>query len=150
MVVNDVVVLFFCQQVEHLRTEQRIALAVFLASQNTGLDDDIALVVDDSVKLLGGQAQQIAYLVRQGTEVPNVSHRYNEFDVTSALTANFLLSHLNTTTVADNALVTDALVLTTGTLVVLGRTEDALAEQTVALGLVGTIVDGLRLCHLTK
>ena len=33
-------------------------------------------------------------------------------------------------------------------LVVLHRTEDALAEQTVALGLVGAVVNGLRLQHL--
>ena len=57
---------------------------------------------------------------------------------------------LHTTAVADDALVTDALVLAAGTLVVLRRTEDALAEQTVTLRLVGTIVDGLRLCNLTK
>ena len=78
-----------------------------------------------------------------------MGYGHNKFDVTGTLTTDLLLGYLDTTTVADNALVADALILATGTLVVLGRTEDALAEQTVTLGLVGTIVDGLGLSHLT-
>ena len=65
--------------------------------------------------------------------------------MTGTLTTYLLLGNLYTTAVADDTLITDALVLTASTLIVLGRTEDALAEQTVALGLVGAIVDGLRL-----
>ena len=70
--------------------------------------------------------------------------------MSDTLTTHLLLGNLNTATVADDTLVTDTLVLTAGTLVVLRRTEDALAEQTVALGLVGAVVDGLRLGNLTK
>ena len=69
--------------------------------------------------------------------------------MTGTLTTNFLLGNLNTATVADDTLIADALVLAAGTLVILGRTEDTLAEQTITLRLVCTIVDGLRLCHLT-
>jgi hypothetical protein len=79
-----------------------------------------------------------------------VSYGHNEFDVTGTLTTYLLLGNLYTTAVADDTLITDALVLTASTLIVLGRTEDALAEQTVALGLVGAIVDGLRLGDLTE
>ena len=77
-----------------------------------------------------------------------MSHWHDEFDVTSTLAAHFLLSYLYTTTVADDALITDALILAAGTLEVLGRTEDALAEETVTLRLVGAVVDGLRLGNL--
>ena len=71
-----------------------------------------------------------------------MSNRDYELDVSRALAAYLLLCHLYTTTVADDTLVADALVLTAMALVVLRRTEDALAEKTIALGLVGTIVDG--------
>ena len=49
---------------------------------------------------------------------------------------------------ADDALELHALVLAAQALVVLGRPEDAGAEQAVAFGLEGTVVDGLRLLDL--
>src|SRR5258708_30486536 len=49
---------------------------------------------------------------------------------------------------ADDALVLHALVLAAQALVVLDRPEDARAEQAVALGLEGAVVDGLRLFDL--
>ena len=79
-----------------------------------------------------------------------MSHRHNELDMSCALSSHLFLSHLDTATVAHDALVSDTLVLTAGALVVLLWTEDALAEQTVALRLVGTIVDGLGFCHLAE
>src|SRR6185369_10659978 len=51
---------------------------------------------------------------------------------------------------ADDALVLHALVLAAQALVVLHRTEDAGAEQAVALGLEGPVVDRLRLLDLAK
>ena len=110
----------------------------------------MSLIVDDSIELLGGNAKQVTYLIRQGTEVPDVSHRNNQLNVSGTLTTHLLLCHLNTTTVADDTLIANALVFAAGTLIVLRRTEDALTEQTVTLGLVGTIVDGFRLGNLAK
>jgi len=78
-----------------------------------------------------------------------MGHRHHKFNMSAALTTHLLLCHLNTTTVADNAFVTNTLVFSTGTLVVLGRTEDLFTEETVALGLVCTIVDGFGLGDLT-
>ena len=77
-------------------------------------------------------------------------HRHDKLDVSATLTTHFLLGHLNTTTVAHYAFVAYALVLAAGALIVACRTEDALAEQSVALRLVGAVVDGLGLCHLTE
>ena len=74
-----------------------------------------------------------------------MSHGHNELDVSHTLTAHFHFSHFHTTTVADDAFVTDTLVLTAMALVILDRTKDALAEQSVAFGLIRTIVDGFRL-----
>ena len=66
-----------------------------------------------------------------------MSHWHNELDVSATLTAYLLLRHLNTASVANDTLVTDALVLAAVAFVVLDRSEDALAEQTVAFGLGG-------------
>src|SRR5215475_14155013 len=49
---------------------------------------------------------------------------------------------------ADDALVLHPLVLAAQALVILDRPEDAGAEQAVALGLEGAVVDGLRLFDL--
>ena len=77
-------------------------------------------------------------------------NRHNELDVSRTLTAYLLLRNLHTTTVADDAAISNSLILSAGTLEVLCRTEDALTEETVTLWLVGTVVNGLWLCHLAK
>ena len=64
-----------------------------------------------------------------------MSYRNNEFDMTRTLTTNLLLSNLNTASVTNDSLITDALVLSAGALVVLGRTKNALAEETITLRL---------------
>ena len=75
---------------------------------------------------------------------------HHQLDVSAALTAHFLLSDLDAATVADDALVANALVLAASTLVVLRGTEDALAEESVTLRFIGAVVDGLRLEHLAR
>src|ERR1700710_2771742 len=56
--------------------------------------------------------------------------------------------HFDRALFADDALVLHALVLAAQALVILDRPEDAGAEQAVALGLEGAVVDGLRLLDL--
>jgi len=75
-------------------------------------------------------------------------HGHHKRDVTHTLTAYLLLGHLHTAAVADDTLVTDTLILAAMALVILHGAEDALTEETVALGLVGTVVDSLGLQHL--
>ena len=150
VVVEQVVVLLLRQQVIGSRTQQRVALAVLLSCQNTWLNDHVTLVVNDGIELLGRHTQQIANLVGQTAEVPDVCHRHHQLNMTSALTTNFLLGHLDTTTITNDAFIADALVFSAGTLIVLGRTEDALAEQAVALRLVSAVVDGFGLGDLAE
>ena len=69
-------------------------------------------------------------------------------NVSHTLATYLLFRNFNATTVADNALVTNTLVFTAMALVILNRTEDALAEQTIALRLVRTIVNRFRLQNL--
>ena len=78
-----------------------------------------------------------------------MSHRNHQRDVSRTLATHLLLGYLNTTMVTYDTLVTDTLVLTAMALIVLGRTKDTLAEQAVALGLIGTVVDGFGFQHLT-
>ena len=78
-----------------------------------------------------------------------MSYRYDKLNMTATFTTNFFLSNLYTATIAHNTLIPDALVLSAGTFIILCRTKDALAKETVALGLVSTIIDGLVLGNLT-
>ena len=133
-----------------MRTIHFLAILVGATSKSTGLNHYILLIVDNSVELLGGHTEQIANLVRQRTEIPDVCHGHHQLDMSATLTAYLLLSNLYTTTVAHNTLITNALILAAGALIVACRTEDALAEQAIALRLIGTIVDGFRLGNLTK
>ena len=71
-----------------------------------------------------------------------------KLDVTHSLAAHLLCGDLDSALFADLALIADALVLSAEAFPVLGRTEDPLAEQTVALCLEGTVIDGLRLFYL--
>src|SRR5262249_45554019 len=63
--------------------------------------------------------------------------------------AHLLARHLDAAALADDPLVADALVLAAVALPVLRRTEDALAEQAVTLGLERPVVDRLGLRDLT-
>src|SRR6185437_15872974 len=67
-----------------------------------------------------------------------------------ALAPHLLARHLHPAALADDPLVADALVLAAVALPVLGRTEDALAEQAVALRLERAVVDRLRLGDLAR
>ena len=67
-----------------------------------------------------------------------------------ALTAHLGPRDLDAAALADDALVADALVLAAVALPVLGRTEDALAEEAVLLGLQRAVVDRLRLRDLAE
>ena len=112
---------------------------------DAGLDDDVAFVVNDRVELLRRQAEQVADLVGQGSEVPNVCDGDDELYVPGAFAPHFLFGHLYAATVADDAFVTDAFIFSAIALIVFHRSEDALAEEPVAFGLVCAIVDRLGL-----
>src|SRR4051794_32326519 len=65
--------------------------------------------------------------------------------MTHALATDAAQRHFDRALFADDALVLHPLVLAAQALVILDRPEDAGAEQAVALGLEGPVVDGLRL-----
>src|SRR6202008_1603494 len=74
--------------------------------------------------------------------------RRRELDVAHALAPHAAERDFDRALLADDALVLHALVLAAQALVILDRPEDSGAEQAVALGLEGAVVDGLRLFDL--
>src|SRR5574337_1281977 len=67
-----------------------------------------------------------------------------------ALAAHLRQRDFHAALLADHTAVLEALVLAAQALVVLDRAEDLGAEQAVALGLEGAVVDGLGLLHLAE
>ena len=78
-----------------------------------------------------------------------MSHRNHELNVSHALAANFLLGNFYTATVANNTFVTNAFVFTAMALVIFYRAENAFTKETVAFGLVSTVVDRFWFQHFT-
>ena len=113
------------------------------------LRDDRGREVQDLLELARGDVEQVADAARDALEEPDVRDGSGEVDVTHALAAHLLPRDLDAAALADDALVADALVLAAVALPVLRRAEDALAEETVTLGLERAVVDRLRLRHLT-
>ena len=122
---------------------------VFVNRGLVDVRDHVRGEVDDLFEVLRCHVEEVTETARDTLEVPNVSDRCCEFDVTHAFTTNCLTSYLNTTALTRDALETDTLVLAAGALPVLRRSEDLFTEQTVLLGLQGAVVDGLRLLDLT-
>src|ERR671932_88529 len=110
--------------------------------------DDRRGEVQDLLELLGSHVEQVADAARDALEEPDVADRRGEVDVAHPLTSDLGPRDLDAAALADDALVADALVLAAVALPVLGGTEDALAEESVLLGLQRPVVDGLRLGYL--
>ena len=76
-------------------------------------------------------------------------YRHYQIDMPHTLSTYFFLSYFHSTTITHDAFIADTLILTTSTLIVLHWAEDALTEETISLRLVGAVVDGFRLSHLS-
>ncbi len=110
--------------------------------------DDRRGEVQDLLEFLGRHVQQVADAAGHALEEPDVADGRGEVDVAHALAANLRARDLHAAALAHDALVAHALVLAAVALPVLGRAEDALAEQAVLLGLERAVVDRLRLGDL--
>ena len=116
----------------------------------TRIGDDVVLEVNDLLNVAGLHGEQVAKTAWHGLEVPNVHDRRSEVDVTHALASHAAVRDLDAAAVANDALVLGALVLAAGALEVALWSKDPLTEQTVALGTVGSVVDGLWLLDFAK
>src|SRR5690606_37225064 len=112
------------------------------------LEDDVVLEVKYPLKVLERHVEQQPDAARQRLQEPEMRDRRRELDMAHALAPDLRQRHLHAALLADDALVLHALVLAAQALVVLDRTEDARAEQAVALRLEGPVVDRLGLLDL--
>ena len=86
----------------------------------------------------------------EGFEEPDMDDRGGQVDVAHALAADAAVRDFHAATVADDALIFRAFVLSAGTFPVALGAEDALAEQAVFFRAIGAVVDGLRLLHFAE
>src|SRR5439155_3654710 len=121
---------------------------VLLALGSVDRGGDRGREVEDLLELAGRDVEQIADAARDALEEPDMRDRSGKVDVAHALAAHLLARDLHAAALADDALVADALVLAAVALPVLRGTEDALAEEAVALGLERAVVDRLGLRYL--
>ena len=119
-----------------------------LARVLVDMGDDVQREVQDPLEVARADVEQDAQAARRALEVPDVADRAGQLDVAHPLAPDLAAGDLDATLVADDALVADALVLAAVALPVLGRTEDALVEETVLLRLERPVVDGLGLGDL--
>src|SRR5207253_1355938 len=99
------------------------------------LDDDVVRVVDDLLEITQRDVEQVAHRTGQGLEEPDVRDWHGQLDVPHALATDLGQRDFHAAAVADHAAIADALVLPAMAFPVLDRTEDALAEETIFLGL---------------
>jgi hypothetical protein len=119
-----------------------------LERSETRLEHDVMLEIKNALEILERHVEQEADARRQRLQEPDMRHRRRELDMAHALAPHARQRDLDRALLADDALVLHALVLAAQALVVLDRPEDARAEQAVALGLEGAVIDGLGLFDL--
>ena len=129
-------------QLQILVFVEQLALTHFLRAR---IDDDVVGIVDHLLEVTQRDVEQVAHRGRQGLEEPDVRNGHGQFDMTHALAPDLAERDFHAAPVTDHAAIADALVLTAMAFPVLDRTEDALAEQTVLLGLERAVVDGFGL-----
>jgi hypothetical protein len=132
------------------RYSSSVRTCLVLEIGRAGIGHDVILEVDDLLEVAGLHRQQVAETARHRLEEPDVHDRGRQVDVAHALAAHAAVRDLHAAAVADDALELRALVLAAGALVVALGSEDALAEETIALGTVGAVVDRLGLLDLAE
>ena len=133
-------VLFLRFAIFHLGQELR-----FRERRVARIDHDVVLVIDDALELARAHVEHQAKPRRHAFVEPDVRDRHSQLDVAHALTTHARERHFDAATVADHALVLDALVFSAGAFPVTRRTENAFAKQAALFRLEGAVVDRLRI-----
>jgi len=149
---------FFDRFGTHLGAEGILAIgvdgvAVFLVRDDlalregglAGIDHNISGEIEDFFQVSGSHVQEQAHPARDTPEIPDMRNRCGQLDVAEALAANFGFGDFDTAAVANDALITDLLVLAAVAFPVLGRAKDLFAEQAVAFRFERTVINGFRL-----
>ena len=123
---------------------------ILLQRGQARLQNHIAFEIEDALQLLQLNVEQQADAAGQRLQEPDVGDGRGQFDMAHPLAPHLGDGDFNAAFFADDALVLHPLVLAAEALVILHGAEDAGAEQPVALGLEGAVVDGLGLFDLAE
>ena len=121
----------------------------FLQRRFAGIDRHIGFEVENALEFAQRHVEQMADAARQTFEEPHVRAGAGKLDVAEAFAADFRQCDFNAALVANDAAMLHALVLAAQAFPVGNRSEDARAEQAVALRLECAVVDGFRFSHFT-
>ena len=137
MLVLKIHIFFFSQQL------------LWLERGQSRFSDDVALKVQHALNVFQRHVEQRRDTGWQRFQEPDVSHRRGQLNVSHPLTTDFCERDFHTAFLTDNTAILDPLILTAKTLIVLDRSENPRAEQTVALRLERPVIDRLWLLDLT-
>src|SRR5690606_33392995 len=122
----------------------------FFQRGHAGIGHDIGFEVQNTLNAAQGHVQQQTNTAGQGFQKPDMRYWAGQFNMSHAITANLGQRYFYTAFLTNDAAVLHALVFTAQTFVVLDRTKDLRAEQTLALRFEGAIVDCFWLFDFTK
>ena len=111
------------------------------------VEDDVRRKVKHAFEGARGHVEEQTHAARNSFEVPDVADGCGKFNVPHAFAANFCARDFDAAAVADCALVTDALIFSAVAFPVARRSEDTLAEQSVAFRLERAIINRFGLLH---
>ena len=117
-------------------------------SGGAGVGDDVHGKVQHLFQHPGRDIQNQAHPGGDPLKIPDMGNRRGQLDVAHTLSSHLGAGNLYAAAVADFTLIADPFILAAMALPVLGRSENALAEQAVPLGLQGSVIDGFRLLYL--
>ena len=121
---------------------------LFAQRGRAGVDDDVRRKVQNLFQFLRAHVEQHLHAARNALEIPDVRHGDRELDVAHALAAHLCAGDLDAALIADDALISAALIASAVAFPVLRRSEDPFAEQTVLFGFQCAIVDRFGLLDL--
>ena len=116
-----------------------------LERREARIDNDIGFEVEHAFDVAKRNVEHHAHTARQALEEPDVRDRARQINVAHAFAAHLGKRHFHAALFTNDAAVLQTLVLAAKALVILHRPEDLRAEQTVALGLLGAVIDRFRL-----
>ena len=122
---------------------------ILLKRSEAGIDDNIVCKVQNLFQHSRSEIQNQAHAAGNSLEVPDMRNRSSQDNMSHALTTHLGASNFNAAAITDLSFVADFLILSAVAFPILRRPKDPFAEQTVAFGLQGTVVNRLRFLYLT-
>jgi hypothetical protein len=113
------------------------------------LGNHVGITIQNGFQLFKRDIQKVSDPAGKALKEPNVRNRSSQVYVSKAIPTNFTEGDLNAALLTDNTSIFLTLVLSTQALPVTYWTENTSTEQTVTLGLKGSIIDGFWLLDLT-